>query len=161
MRSTVGLSADAQEQPAKTTGQAGVRRNRLGTGRPQAACGRGPVTRRHSVRDSVSSASYADDVRIATWNINSITTRLPRVVDWLQQTDTDVLCVQETKVADTAFPSLPFEEIGYEVAHYGQGRWNGVAVLSRVGIKDVERGFAAPAAVRRQAGRPRRAAGGA
>jgi exodeoxyribonuclease III len=82
-------------------------------------------------------------VRIATWNINSITTRLPRVVDWLQQTGTDVLCVQETKVADTAFPSLPFEEIGYEVAHYGQGRWNGVAILSRVGIEDVERGFAA------------------
>jgi exodeoxyribonuclease-3 len=82
-------------------------------------------------------------VRIATWNINSITTRLPRVVDWLQQTGADVLCVQETKVADTAFPALPFEEIGYEVAHHGQGRWNGVAVLSRVGIEDVERGFAA------------------
>jgi exodeoxyribonuclease III len=82
-------------------------------------------------------------VRIATWNINSITTRLPRVVDWLQQTGTDVLCVQETKVADTAFPALPCEEIGYEVAHHGQGRWNGVAVLSRVGVEDVERGFAA------------------
>lgn len=81
-------------------------------------------------------------MRIATWNVNSITARLPRVVEWLQQTGTDVLCVQETKVADTAFPALPFEEIGYEVAHFGQGRWNGVAVVSRAGVADVERGFA-------------------
>lgn len=81
-------------------------------------------------------------MRIATWNINSITSRLPRVTEWLEQTGTDVLCVQETKVADTAFPTLPFEELGYEVAHYGQGRWNGVAVISKVGIADVERGFA-------------------
>ena len=81
-------------------------------------------------------------MRIATWNINSITTRLPRVTEWLELTSTDVLCVQETKVADTAFPALPFEELGYEVAHFGQGRWNGVAVLSKVGIDNVERGFA-------------------
>jgi exodeoxyribonuclease-3 len=80
-------------------------------------------------------------VRIATWNINSITSRLPRVTEWLEITGTDVLCVQETKVADTAFPALPFEEIGYEVAHFGQGRWNGVAVISKVGITDIERGF--------------------
>ena len=82
-------------------------------------------------------------MRIATWNINSITSRLPRVTEWLEQTGTDVLCVQETKVADTAFPALPFEELGYEVAHHGQGRWNGVAVISKVGISDVEHGFAA------------------
>jgi exodeoxyribonuclease-3 len=81
-------------------------------------------------------------MRIATWNINSISTRLPRVTEWLELTGTDILCVQETKVADTAFPALPFEEIGYEVAHFGQGRWNGVAVISKVGIADVERGFA-------------------
>lgn len=80
-------------------------------------------------------------MRIATWNVNSVTARLPRVVDWLQQTGTDVLCLQETKVADTAFPALPLEEIGYETAHFGQGRWNGVAVVSRVGIADVEHGF--------------------
>jgi exodeoxyribonuclease-3 len=102
----------------------------------------GSVASPRAVRDPATEESYAGRVRIATWNINSITTRLPRVVDWLRQTDTDVLCVQETKVADTAFPALPFEEIGYEVAHYGQGRWNGVAVVSRVGIEDVERGFA-------------------
>jgi exodeoxyribonuclease-3 len=81
-------------------------------------------------------------VRIATWNVNSITSRLPRVTEWLELTGTDVLAVQETKVADTAFPALPFEELGYEVAHLGEGRWNGVAVVSRVGIADVERGFA-------------------
>jgi exodeoxyribonuclease-3 len=80
-------------------------------------------------------------VRIATWNVNSITSRLPRVQEWLELTGTDVLCVQETKVADTAFPALPFEELGYEVAHHGQGRWNGVAVISKVGITDVEHGF--------------------
>src|SRR5215203_2555475 len=80
-------------------------------------------------------------MRIATWNVNSITSRLPRVTEWLEQTGTDVLCVQETKVADTAFPALPFEELGYEVAHHGQGRWNGVAVISKVGITDVEHGF--------------------
>lgn len=82
-------------------------------------------------------------MRIATWNINSITTRLPRVVDWLQQTGTDVLCLQETKVAQDKFPADAFAEIGYQVAHHGQGRWNGVAVISRVGIDAVERGFPA------------------
>lgn len=82
-------------------------------------------------------------MRIATWNINSITTRLPRVVEWLQQTDTDVLCLQETKVAQDKFPADAFAEVGYQVAHHGQGRWNGVAVLSRVGIDEVERGFPA------------------
>ena len=89
-------------------------------------------------------------MRIATWNVNSITTRLPRVTEWLELTGTDILCVQETKVADTAFPALPFEEIGYEVAHFGQGRWNGVAVTSRVGIADVERGFRRPRVPRRR-----------
>ncbi len=82
-------------------------------------------------------------MRIATWNVNSITARLPRVTEWLQTSGTDVLCLQETKVADDAFPSEAFTDLGYECAHYGQGRWNGVAVVSRVGIEDVERGFAA------------------
>ena len=82
-------------------------------------------------------------MRIATWNVNSITSRLPRVTEWLEETGTDVLCIQETKVADSGFPALPFEGLGYEVAHYGQGRWNGVAVISKVGIADVERGFEA------------------
>jgi len=81
-------------------------------------------------------------VRIATWNVNSITARLPRVTEWLRTTGTDVLCLQETKVAADKFPVDAFGELGYEVAHHGQGRWNGVAVVSRVGIDDVEHGFA-------------------
>jgi exodeoxyribonuclease-3 len=80
-------------------------------------------------------------VRIATWNVNSITARLPRVTEWLQGSGADVLCLQETKVAADKFPSEAFGELGYEVAHHGQGRWNGVAVISRVGIDAVERGF--------------------
>lgn len=80
-------------------------------------------------------------MRIATWNVNSITARLPRVTEWLRTTGTDVLCLQETKVAADKFPVDAFGELGYEVVHHGQGRWNGVAVISRVGIEDVERGF--------------------
>jgi exodeoxyribonuclease III len=81
-------------------------------------------------------------MRIATWNVNSVTSRLPRLVDWLEQVAPDAVCLQETKVADDAFPAEPVEALGYEVAHLGQGRWNGVAILSRVGLADVARGFA-------------------
>ena len=87
------------------------------------------------------SPDYAAAMRIATWNVNSITARLPRVTEWLQVSGTDVLCLQETKVAADKFPAGAFSELGYETAHYGQGRWNGVAVISRVGIESVERGF--------------------
>ena len=79
-------------------------------------------------------------MRFATWNVNSVKARLPRLLEWLAQTAPDVLCVQETKVPDDAFPA-EVHELGYEVAHYGQGRWNGVALLSRVGLEDVRRGF--------------------
>ncbi len=68
-----------------------------------------------------------------------MTARLPRLVDWLAGTKPDVLCLQETKVAD--FPAAAVEELGYEVAAYGNGRWNGVAILSRVGLADVSRGY--------------------
>jgi exodeoxyribonuclease III len=78
-------------------------------------------------------------VRLATWNVNSVTARLPRLVDWLAGTKPDVLCLQETKVAQ--FPAAAVEELGYEVAAYGNGRWNGVAILSRVGLADVSRGY--------------------
>jgi len=81
-------------------------------------------------------------MRIATWNVNSVNSRLPRLVEWLRLASPDVLCLQETKVADDAFPAEPVEALGYRVAHYGQGRWNGVAILSRVGLDDVARGFA-------------------
>jgi exodeoxyribonuclease-3 len=78
-------------------------------------------------------------VRLATWNVNSVTARLPRLVDWLAGTKPDVVCLQETKVA--AFPSTMVGELGYTVAAYGTGRWNGVAILSRVGLDEVSLGF--------------------
>jgi len=81
-------------------------------------------------------------MRIATWNVNSVTSRLPRLVEWLASAQPDVVCLQETKVADDAFPAEPVRAVGYEVAHFGQGRWNGVAILSRVGLSDVTRSFA-------------------
>ena len=80
-------------------------------------------------------------MRIATWNVNSLKARLPRVEGWLQYARPDVLCLQETKLADDAFPQLTFEALGYEAVHHGQGRWNGVAILSRVGLGDVVSGF--------------------
>jgi exodeoxyribonuclease-3 len=80
-------------------------------------------------------------VRIATWNVNSVLARLPRLVEWLEQAAPDVVCLQETKVGDDAFPAEAVEPLGYAVAHHGEGRWNGVGVLSRVGIEDVARGF--------------------
>ena len=80
-------------------------------------------------------------MRLVTWNVNSMKARLERVQMWLEEHQPDVLCVQETKLADEAFPALAFEGMGYEVAHHGQGRWNGVAILSRVGLDDVVLGF--------------------
>ena len=79
-------------------------------------------------------------MRLATWNVNSVTARLPRFNEWLELVEPDVVCVQETKTA--SFPSDHAESLGYEVAHHGDGRWNGVAILSRVGLSDVSLGFA-------------------
>jgi exodeoxyribonuclease-3 len=80
-------------------------------------------------------------VRIATWNVNSLNARLPRVEEWIAQVQPDVLCLQETKLADDAFPALTFQALGYEAAHHGSGRWNGVAILSRIGVADILDGF--------------------
>jgi exodeoxyribonuclease III len=84
-------------------------------------------------------------VRIATWNVNSLVARLPRVEEWIDYAEPDVLCLQETKAADTAFPALALSARGYEVAAHGDGRWNGVAVCSRVGLSDVSHGFSSGA----------------
>ena len=75
-------------------------------------------------------------MRIATWNVNSLKARIPRVEEFLAYADVDVLCLQETKLSDSAFPQLQFSSLGYESVHHGQGQWNGVAILSRVGIDD-------------------------
>ncbi len=81
-------------------------------------------------------------MRLATWNVNSLKARLERVEAWLAEASPDVLCIQETKLADDAFPALSLAALGYDGAHHGQGRWNGVAILSRVGVSDVVHGFA-------------------
>ena len=84
-------------------------------------------------------------MRIATWNVNSAKQRMPRLLTWLKERRPDVVCLQETKLTDAAFSDLldgPLGELGYEVAHHGQGGFNGVALLSRVGLLDVERDFA-------------------
>jgi exodeoxyribonuclease-3 len=80
-------------------------------------------------------------MRIATWNVNSLNVRLGRVEEWLDYAQPDVLCLQETKLADAAFPYMPLQARGYEAVHNGQGRWNGVAILSRVGLDDVVHGM--------------------
>ncbi|MET7682050.1 exodeoxyribonuclease III [Streptomyces sp. NPDC005423] len=80
-------------------------------------------------------------MRIATWNVNSITARLPRLLAWLESSGTDVLCVQEAKLAEAQFPFDELRELGYEAAVNADGRWNGVAVLSRVGLEDVVKGL--------------------
>ncbi|WP_329125109.1 exodeoxyribonuclease III [Streptomyces sp. NBC_01465] len=80
-------------------------------------------------------------MRIATWNVNSITARLPRLLAWLETTETDVLCIQETKCSAEQFPHDELRELGYESAVNATGRWNGVALLSRVGLDDVVSGL--------------------
>ncbi len=80
-------------------------------------------------------------MRIATWNVNSIRARVDRVADWVERSDLDVVALQETKAKDDQFPTDRFKALGYQVAHVGYSQWNGVAILSRVGLDDVEVGF--------------------
>jgi exodeoxyribonuclease III len=80
-------------------------------------------------------------LRLATWNVNSVLARLPRLLDWLARVQPDVVCLQETKAAEASFPYSELEALGYTAAARGDGRWNGVAILSRVGIEDVSPGF--------------------
>ena len=82
-------------------------------------------------------------MRIATWNVNSVRTRLDQVLAWLAAERPEVLCLQETKVADELFPLEPFRALGYEAVISGQKAYNGVAILSRLPIEDVQVGFAA------------------
>jgi exodeoxyribonuclease-3 len=84
-------------------------------------------------------------VRLATWNVNSVKQRMPRLLPWLDERRPDVVCLQETKLADDAFAGLLGDELaarGYEVAAHGEPAWNGVAILSRVGLEDVVAGIA-------------------
>lgn len=83
-------------------------------------------------------------MRIATWNVNSLRARLEKVGWWLNRAQPDVLLIQETKLTDEDAPVEEFARHGYELAHHGQGRWNGVAIASRVGIRDVVTNFGQP-----------------
>jgi exodeoxyribonuclease-3 len=83
-------------------------------------------------------------MRIATWNVNSLKARLEKVVWWLHRARPDVLLMQETKLTDADAPVAAFRDEGYELAHHGEGRWNGVAIASRVGIADVVANFGDP-----------------
>jgi exodeoxyribonuclease-3 len=78
---------------------------------------------------------------IATWNVNSIRTRLSQIINWINQVNPDVLCLQETKVIDSNFPFEPFEKLGYSVEVYGQKSYNGVAIISKIDTKYIEKGF--------------------
>lgn len=87
------------------------------------------------------SADATKNLRLATWNVNSIRTRVDRVIDWLERADIDILAMQETKCSDEQFPTMPFIGAGYDVAHCGFNQWNGVAIASRVGLENVRVGF--------------------
>lgn len=83
-------------------------------------------------------------MRLATWNVNSLRARLEKVLWWLERARPDVLLLQETKLADADAPVAAFAGAGYQFAHHGEGRWNGVAIASKVGIDDVVANFGQP-----------------
>ena len=78
---------------------------------------------------------------IATWNVNSVRTRLSQITNWINDVHPDILCIQETKVIDESFPISHFEELGYEVIISGQKSYNGVAIISKFKIENVIKGF--------------------
>ncbi len=78
---------------------------------------------------------------IATWNVNSIRTRLSQIIDWISQINPDILCLQETKVMDDNFPFEPFEKLGYSVEVFGQKSYNGVAIISKIKGENIIKGF--------------------
>ncbi len=80
-------------------------------------------------------------MRVATWNVNSVTARLDRILEWLEAAQPDVVALQELKCTEAAFPAMPLQGLGYEAAVLATGRWNGVALLSRVGMTDVTLGL--------------------
>jgi exodeoxyribonuclease-3 len=80
-------------------------------------------------------------MRLATWNVNSLKTRLERVLAWADRHRPDILCLQETKLADEAIPLLDFKALGYEVASHGRGQWNGVLIASCIGLEEVTAGI--------------------
>jgi exodeoxyribonuclease-3 len=80
-------------------------------------------------------------MKIATWNVNSVKSRLPQLLDWLKRENTDIVLLQEIKCVDEAFPSMEIEELGYNLAIHGEKTYNGVAILSKFPLEDVRRGL--------------------
>src|SRR6476619_2808769 len=80
-------------------------------------------------------------MRIATWNVNSVKQRVDNLTAWLLERRPDIVCLQETKCVDEAFPREPFEDLGYNVAVHGQKAFNGVAILSKLPLEDVKPGL--------------------
>jgi len=80
-------------------------------------------------------------MRIATWNVNSLKARMEALEKWLARAEPDVLMIQETKVADAEAPVMPLRMLGYELVHHGEGRWNGVGILTKLGAEDVVTNF--------------------
>src|SRR6187549_728793 len=102
-----------------------------------------PARARHPSREARRGATV-QPVRVATWNVNSVKQRVPRLLPWLDQRQPDVVCLQETKLADEAFAALLAQELearGYDFAVHGEPSWNGVAILSRAGLEDVATGL--------------------
>ena len=80
-------------------------------------------------------------MKIVTWNVNSVRTRLSQIINWINQVNPDILCLQETKVIDNDFPIKPFEALGYKVIAFGQKSYNGVAIISKIESENVTKGF--------------------
>src|SRR5699024_12823937 len=97
-------------------------------------------------------------MKFATWNVNSLRARADRVEDWLENSDVDVLTIQETKARDENCPWSMFEMAGYQVAHFGNSQWNGVAIGSRGGLEEVHRGCEGQPAFGKYGGDPQIAA---
>src|SRR5262249_39560234 len=111
------------------------------------------IGRRGGRTGSSTRAVYANEIaycvpmRIATWNVNSLKARLDKGLWWLERASPDVLLMQETKLSDEAAangPGVALAHVGYELAHHGEGRWNGVAIASRCGVSDIVTNFGAP-----------------
>ncbi len=81
---------------------------------------------------------------IATWNVNSVRSRLSQIIDWIKQVNPEILCLQETKVMDASFPVEPFQTLGYTVEVYGQKSYNGVAIISKIKVENIKKGFHHP-----------------
>jgi exodeoxyribonuclease-3 len=89
----------------------------------------------------VVAAPFPSDMKIVTWNVNSIRARIEHLLQFLQYTRPDIVLLQETKTQDAGFPFEPIEDLGYNIAHYGQKSYNGVAILSKYPLEDITRGL--------------------